>query len=96
MGSRTHPGVLPKSHDLHYRMLSGSRNKVQQLLFFLFHRIRGSVLCHGLLAALGSPDSTLLTFEDASLDAPKKPPLIRLWMARVTIFVMVGRHVIGR
>ena len=66
------------------------------LLVFPLHRVRCHVLNHCLLATLRGSDASLLTIQDAPLNSHKSHLRIRLWMARVTIFVMVGRQVMGR
>ena len=73
--------VVVQLHDVH--------------LLFLLHHVVCKIFNHSFLAPLGFPDSTLFKIQDASLSISKEVFWILLWMARVTIFVMVGRQVMG-
>ena len=61
----------------------------------LLHYVQCDILENGLLATLGYLDASLFNSMILLSTLPNNPRLIRLLMASVTIFVMVGRQVMG-
>ena len=64
--------------------------------FFSLQTVCCNVINDLLLASLGGSDASLFVFKNASFTIAKQVFLHLLCMVSVNIFVMAGRHVIGR